>query len=69
MNIDWQTIVSLPIVALAAGYVFKHALLTFRQPEASSCSGCVASKSCAAKNLKLVQLGAHGQKLGGARRP
>lgn len=57
MNIDWQTIVSLPIVALAAGYVLKHAWLTFRQPEESSCSGCVASKSCGAKDLKLVQLG------------
>lgn len=65
MNFDWQTIVSLPIVALAAGHVLKHAWLTFRQPEASSCSGCVASKSCAAKDLKLVQLGAQRQKPGG----
>ena len=62
MNIDWQTIASLPIVAVAAAYVFKHAWLTFRQPEATRCGGCAASKTCSAKNLNLVQLGAPRQK-------
>lgn len=68
MNFDWQTVTSLAIVVLAACYVLRHAWLTFQQPEASSCGGCAASKSCAAKNLKLVQLSAHSQKLRGAGR-
>lgn len=58
MNTDWQTVLSLAIVAMAAVYLLRLVVLFVTRPDSRGCGTCPSNKTCSsARNLPLVQLG------------
>ena len=58
MNTDWQTILSLAIVAMAAAILLRQVVLFATRPDARGCGTCPSNKTCghANNNLTLVRL-------------
>lgn len=70
MNTDWQTVVSLAIVAMAAAFLLRQVVLFVTRPDSRGCSTCSLSKSCSsAKNLPLVRLSSRSPQNPGSPRP
>ncbi len=64
MSLDYQTLLSLVIVALAAVYLTRQVVLLATRPDSRGCGTCPSNKSCGAnrinhanQSLPLVQLG------------
>lgn len=57
MNTDWQTVLSLAIVALAAVLLLRQVVLFVTRPDARGCGTCPSNKTCGhANSVSLVQL-------------
>jgi hypothetical protein len=57
MFTDWQTVLSLAVVAMAAAVLLRQAVLFVTRPQTRGCGTCPSNKaSSRAKQLPLVQL-------------
>ena len=57
MNTDWQTAMSLAIVALSAAFLLRQVVLFVTRPQSRGCGSCPSSKSGGhSKALSLVQI-------------
>ncbi|MEO8271950.1 MAG: hypothetical protein ABI557_19725 [Aureliella sp.] len=68
MNADWQTVLSLAIVALAAAFLLRQVVMFVTRPQSRGCGSCSSNKSCSqVNNLPLVKLSSPSHKNPGSR--
>lgn len=53
---DWQSLVTIPIVGLAAWYVIRHVFTVLSQDSKGSCGSCSSCPTTQKENAEFVSL-------------